>query len=232
MPRWGMVIDLAKCTACQACAVACETENNVPCVPPSEAARGRVLSWLRILVEPHGEYPAFSARMMPLGCVHCDHPPCIRVCPVGATDINAEGTVRQIFSRCIGCRYCTNACPYTSRVFNWYAPEFAGDLAEALNPDVSVRTRGVVEKCTLCHHRLQHARDVASAAGRPLEEADYVPACVEVCPTGGMYFGDLADRNSTVARLARSPRAFRLLEELGTEPKVVYLARGEWRGGE
>ncbi len=232
MARWGMVIDLAKCTACQACTVACQTENNVACVPPDEAARGRILSWISLLPEPEGEYARMSMRLMPVPCVHCDNPPCIRVCPVKATAINSEGVVRQIFARCIGCRYCTNACPYTRRMFNWYKPQFPGELAQALNPDVSVRPKGVVEKCTLCHHRLQKAKDEARMANRPLVEGDYVPACVEVCPAGAMYFGDLEDPESTVSTLARTNRAFRLLEELGTKPKVIYLAEGEWSGGD
>ena len=232
MPRWGMVIDLAKCTACQACVVACQTENNVPCVEPEEAALGRVLAWLSVLPELRGDYPRLSMRLLPLPCVHCDSPPCIRVCPVGATGITPEGVVRQIFARCIGCRYCTNACPYTRRMFNWYRPEFPGALQKALNPDVSVRPKGVVEKCTLCHHRLIRAREEAEAAGRQLAEGDYVPACVEVCPAGAMYFGDVDEPNSQVAGLVRSPRAFRYLEELGTEPKVIYLSEGEWSGGE
>ena len=231
MPRWGMVIDLAKCTACQACVVACQTENNVPCVSPEEAGRGRTLFWINLLPELQGEYPRLTMRLMPLPCVHCDNPPCIRVCPVGATSISPEGIVRQTFARCIGCRYCTNACPYTRRVFNWYKPEFAGEFAEALNPDVSVRPKGVVEKCTLCHHRLLKGREEARAANRPLEESDYRPACVEACPAGAMYFGDLEDAGGTVAQLARGPRAFRLLEELGTKPKVIFLTEGEWSGG-
>lgn len=139
--------------------------------------------------------------------------------------------MRQTFARCIGCRYCTNACPYTRRAFNWYRPEFPGELEQALNPDVSVRPKGVVEKCTLCHHRLIGAREQARKEGRRLAEGDYLPACVEICPAGAMYFGDLDDSSSTVAELARSPRAFRYLEELGTEPKVIYLAEGEWSGG-
>jgi len=232
MPRWGMVIDLAKCTACQACVVACQTENNVPCVSPGEAARGRIISWISLLPQLEGEYPRLSMRPTPVPCVHCDNPPCIRVCPVRATALNPEGIVRQIFPRCIGCRYCTNACPYTRRMFNWYKPEFPGEFAEALNPDVSVRPKGVVEKCTLCHHRLQKARDQARAQNRETAEGEYVPACVEICPAGAMYFGDLDDPNSTVATLARGRRAFRLLEELGTNPKVIYLAQGEWSGGD
>ncbi len=232
MPRWGMVIDLAKCTACQACVVACQTENNVACVPPEQAAVGRIMSWISVLPEPEGEYGRMSMRLMPLPCVHCDNPPCIKVCPVKATALNPEGIVRQIFPRCIGCRYCTNACPYTRRMFNWYKPEFPGEEAQALNPDVSVRPKGVVEKCTLCHHRLQKAKDQARAENRPLAAGEYLPACVEICPANAMYFGDLEDPDSTVSVLGRNNRAFRPLEDLGTKPKVVYLAEGEWSGGE
>lgn len=232
MARWGMVIDLAKCTGCQGCVVACQTENNVTCVTPEEAALGRIISWMSVQPDLEGEYPRLSLRMMPLPCLHCDNPPCIRVCPVSATGITPEGVVRQTFARCIGCRYCTNACPYTRRMFNWYRPEFPGELEQALSPDVSVRPKGVVEKCTLCHHRLMRAREEAEAEGRPLAEGDFIPACVEICPAGAMYFGDLEDPASQVAELVRSPRAFHYLEELGTEPKVIYLSEGEWSGGE
>ena len=231
MPRWEMVIDLAKCTACQACVVACQTENNVSCVEPEQAAMGRIFAWITVLPEVKGTYPRVSMTMMPLPCQHCDSPPCIRVCPVSATGITPEGIVRQTFARCIGCRYCTNACPYTRRMFNWYKPEFPGELRQALNPDVTVRPKGVVEKCTFCHHRLMQARERAAADGRKLAEGDYVPACVEICPASAMYFGDLEDPESRVAEFARSPRAFRYLGELGTDPKVIYLAEGEWAGG-
>lgn len=231
MPRWGMVIDLAKCTACQACVVACQSENNIPCVSPEEAGNGRILSWIKLLPEIEGEYPRTGMRLMPVSCVHCDKPPCIVVCPVGATGITPEGIVRQTFARCIGCRYCTTACPYTRRVFNWRTPEFPGDFAEALNPDVSVRPKGVVEKCTLCHHRRIKAREEAAAAKRPMAEGEYLPACAEVCPAGAMYFGDLDDPDSKVTQLMRGPRAFRLLEDLGTHPKVNYLSEGEWSSG-
>lgn len=232
MARWGMVIDLAKCTGCQGCVVACQTENNIPCVTPAEAAKGRIISWLSVLPDLQGRYPDVAMRLMPLPCLHCDHPPCILVCPVGATGITSEGIVRQTFARCIGCRYCTNACPYTRRSFNWYRPEFPGELTQALNPDVSVRPKGVVEKCTLCHHRLIKAREQTRAENRPLAEDDYVPACVEICPAEAMYFGDLDDPDSRVSEMARSARAFHYLEELGTEPKVIFLSEGEWTGGE
>lgn len=232
MSRWGMVIDLAKCTACQACVVACQSENNIPFTSPEGAARGRKLSWIDLLPEIGGEYPQLSMRLQPMPCVHCDRPPCILVCPVGATGITSEGIVRQTFFRCIGCRLCANSCPYTRRVFNWQKPEFPGELTQALNPDVAVRPKGVMEKCTLCHHRLLKAREEARAGNRPLAEGEYVPACVEACPAGAIYFGDLEDSASTVFQLARSPRAFHPLEELGTKPKVTYLAEGEWSGGE
>lgn len=227
MARWGMVIDLAKCTGCQACVVACQTENNIPCVSPEEAKRGRTMAWINILPELEGEYPRVTMRQTPLPCVHCEHAPCTVVCPVSATGVGPEGIVRQTYARCIGCRYCTAACPYTRRVFNWSKPEFQGDFSESLSPDVSVRPKGVVEKCTFCHHRLIKAREQVWAEEQNLNEGEYLPACVEVCPANAMYFGDLNDPASTVSELARSPRAYHLLEELGTEPKVTYLSRGE-----
>ena len=176
----------------------------------------------------HGAQP--ELRLVPLPCMHCERPPCTRVCPVKATQIDREGLVAQVYPRCIGCRYCTTACPYTVRHFNWDRPQWPSPLEQALSPDVSVRPKGVVEKCTFCHHRLQRARDQARAEGRPLREGDYVPACVETCPAEAMVFGDLDDPRSAVSRMSQGPRAFRLLEELGTRPKVVYLSKGEWGG--
>jgi len=228
MARWGMVIDLDRCTACQACVVSCQVENNVP-PPTSEQARhGRAVSWLRLV--PFEDEAHTELHLVPLPCLHCDHPPCTKVCPVKATQVGEDGLVAQVYPRCIGCRYCTTACPYTVRQFNWERPEWPEPMAEGLSPDVSVRSRGVVEKCSFCHHRLQRARDEARAEGRPLRQGDYVPACVETCPADAMVFGDLDDPRSQVAGQAQSPRAFRLLEDLGTEPKVVYLSKGEWGG--
>ena len=227
MARWGMVIDLDKCTACQACVVACQVENNVPFMKPEEAQKGRNIYWIKLVPFPEGRFPEAKVRFLPLPCLHCDEPPCVKVCPVDATNITPEGIVRQIFARCIGCRYCTTACPYTVRYFNWYPPDWPAPMEASHNPDVSVRPKGVVEKCTFCHHRLQKARAKAIAENRPLAPGEYTPACVESCPSKAMVFGDLDDPNSEVAQLARSPRAFRLLEELGTKPKVIYLAEGE-----
>ncbi len=221
-----MVVDLDRCTACQACVVACKAENNVPIVSPAQAAMGRSVHWIQIVSFLEGEYPHIRTRFVPRPCMHCDKPPCVKVCPVYATYRNPEGLVAQIFSRCIGCRYCTTACPYTVRFFNWYQPRWPKEMWQSLNRDVSIRTKGVVEKCTFCHHRLLRARETAMVEGRELTPEDYVPACVEACPSGAMYFGDLANPHSLVSRLSRDRRAFRLLEELGTEPKVIYLAEG------
>lgn len=223
MPKWGMVIDLDKCTGCQGCAVACRAENNVPNPDPTAAATGRVIEWLRVATTTEGEYPDVRVTSMPILCQHCEHPPCVKVCPVGATQIGKEGIVGQIFSRCIGCRYCTAACPYTVRYFNWFQAQWPEGMERSLNPDVSVRPKGVVEKCTFCHHRLQQARERARWENRELSQEDYIPACVESCPAGAMYFGDLENPHSEVAERARDRRAFKLLEDLGTEPKVIYL---------
>jgi len=176
----------------------------------------------------HGTRP--DLRLVPLPCMHCEKPPCTKVCPVKATQIDHDGLVAQVYPRCIGCRYCTTACPYTVRHFNWKRPEWPQPMEQGLSPDVSVRPKGVVEKCSFCHHRLQQAKDKARAENRPLREGDYQPACVETCPAEAMVFGDLDDPRSSVSRLSESPRAFRLLEELGTKPKVIYLSKGAWGG--
>ena len=227
MPRWGMVIDLDKCTACQACTIACQAENNIPFAGPDEAALGRSKHWQDVLVNlgEEAEYPDFYTQFIPRPCMHCDDPPCVKVCPVGATYVDEEDIVRMDYDRCIGCRYCTTACPYSIRYYNWYAPEYPAGYDVYLNPNVPVRPVGVAEKCTFCIHRLEEAKREAAAQGRELTDADVVllPACNEACPASARYFGDLDDPDSTVSRLKRSPRAFSLLEDLGTEPKVYYL---------
>jgi molybdopterin-containing oxidoreductase family iron-sulfur binding subunit len=222
-----MVIDLDRCTACQACVVACQAENNIPPSQQSQADMGRSIAWMQLATDVEGEYPNVKMKLLPRPCMHCDKPPCIKVCPVRATYKSEDGIVGQIYSRCIGCRYCTTACPYTLRYFNWYRPEWPEPMMDGLNPDVSVRPKGVVEKCTFCHHRLIRARDQAKFEGRSLRPGEYVPACVEACPAGAMTFGDLDDPDSEVSHLAESRRAHRLLEDLGTEPKVIYLQEKE-----
>ncbi|MBI4330185.1 MAG: 4Fe-4S dicluster domain-containing protein [Chloroflexi bacterium] len=225
-----MVIDLDKCTGCQACVVACRAENNVPVAGPDQAEKGRGIFWMHLLPTAEGEFPRVKPRFMPMPCNHCDQPACVRVCPVNATYKNEDGVVAQIYTRCIGCRFCTVACPYTRRYFNWYDPQWPEETKAMLNPEVYVRTRGVVEKCTFCSQRIRAGKARAKKENRPLRDGDIVPACVESCPTKAMFFGDLDDPNSMVAQLERSPRAFRVLEDLGTHPKVIYLTEGEWRG--
>ncbi len=224
MARWGMVIDLDRCNGCQACEIACRTENNIAVGGARAAEENRTIFWMRVLAEVHGEWPEVRTRFVPRPCMQCDRPPCTAVCPVRATELDEQGIVGQIYPRCIGCRYCANACPYTVKSFNWRRPDYPESTLPMLNPDVSTRPVGVIEKCTFCHHRLQQAREQARAEDRPLREDDYVPACADSCPTGAIAFGDLDNPGHRVAELMHDPRAFRLLEELGTQPKVYYLA--------
>lgn len=226
MARWGMVIDLDRCTGCQACVVACIVENNIPMQGPEAEAAGRTIQWLHILPVFEDDEPHSKARLMPMPCQHCDEPPCVKVCPVNATYKNEEGIVAQIYPRCIGCRYCVNACPYTCKFFNWEEPAWPVEMIEATNPDVSRRTIGVTEKCSFCHHRLVKAREQADFENRSLVDGDYLPACVQSCPAEAMTFGDLDADDSNAARHADSARAFTLLEELGLKPKVIYLSEG------
>lgn len=227
MEKWGMVIDLARCTGCGDCAVACKTENNVAVVGPEESALGRTMLWMDILTTYEGEYPNAKVRYMPRPCFHCDNPPCVKVCPVRATYETDDGIVAQIFPQCIGCRYCMAACPYTVKSFNWNRPNWSDDMRAALNPDVSARPDGVVEKCTFCGHRLQDAREKAAVEERELQENDYIPACAEACPTNAISFGDMNDKSSRVSHLKHSSRAFTVFEDLGLEPKVYYLSETE-----
>jgi Fe-S-cluster-containing dehydrogenase component len=226
--RYGMVVDLDRCSGCGACALACAVENNVP--PATERATPRNgIAWMRVerVPEPSGAGVAF----VPMMCQQCgERTPCASVCPQNAVEVDpGSGIVAQVPVRCLGCRYCMAACPYHARSFNWWDPDWPGRLTETLNPDVSTRTRGVVEKCTLCAHRLQEARERQAAEGvDATSPAEYVPACVEACSAGAITFGNLDDPQSEVARLARAPGSFRLLERLGTGAAVYYHTQRDW----
>ena len=223
MPRWGMAIDLEKCTGCRACETACAMENNIPIAGEEQTSMGRHISWMKVLTQVSGEFPQTKATFVPRPCMQCDNPPCTKVCPVNATHRAEDGIVAQIYARCIGCRYCANACPYSVKYFNYYTPEWPESMQSHLNPDVSVRPKGVIEKCTFCHHRLQKARELAKVENRLLAETDYQPACADSCPSKAIVFGDLDNPNHRVHELSRNPRATRLMEDLATEPKVYYL---------
>lgn len=225
MPKYGMVIDLNKCNQCEACVTACKLENNVQIVSKENAAMGRAMFWIKMLdTNYEGNYPEVRPINMPMLCVQCDEPSCIKVCPVRATFKRDDGIVAQIYPQCIGCRYCMANCPYTAKVFNWFKDEQPSESEKCYNTDVSVRPKGVVEKCTFCIHRLQIAKEKANAEHRKLDEGDYVPACVEVCAAKAIYFGDLDDPRSHVAKVMHDYRKFTLQEELGTKPKVYYLS--------
>ncbi len=230
--RYGMAIDLDKCTGCGACSVACQAENNIS-FRPDESNKLRSITWMEIFLLENGkDYPDYRMAYLPRPCMHCDaphHAPCTFVCPVNATTRDENtGLVTHIYPRCIGCRYCIVACPYHSRDFNWWDPAWPKPMESMLSPEVSTRMRGVVEKCSFCSHRMMKARSKAYAEGSDPNNATYTPACADVCPTGAITFGNLRDENSEVAKLAKDPRAFRILEKLHTEPKVYYLSSRDW----
>lgn len=228
--RLGLVIDLDLCDGCGACSIACAVENNVA-VPPARAGTRKAVLPLRVdrVVRPGPG--GTDVVHVPIMCQHCQaHTPCVSVCPQTAVDVDPQtGVVSQVPDRCLGCRYCMAACAYHARSFNWWRPVWPEAVRDHLAPDVPVRQRGVVEKCNLCHGRWQRAKDRAAAEGRrDLRPGEFVPACEEACPHGAIRFADLRDPEDPVGAQARGPRAFRLLERLGTDPSVVYLSSREW----
>ncbi len=223
--RWVMVVDLAKCTGCGACAVACYAENNIAIRGEALLRQGRELAWLQVVPYRDGE-DAKRVGFIPMMCQHCDSAPCEPVCPVFASVHNDEGLNAQVYNRCIGTRYCANNCPYKARRFNWFDVKFEEPLNLQLNPEVSVRCRGVMEKCTFCIQRIRNVEHRAKREDRPVRDGEIQTACSQSCPTGAIYFGDLMDPNSKVSELTRrDPRRYHVLEELSTKSAVTYLRR-------
>ena len=231
-PKWGMVIDVDKCTGCQACVVACQSENNVPINTEDLFNQRRAIQWIRVERYWEGEFPDVKARFIPILCQHCGDAPCEPVCPVFATYHNPEGLNVQVYNRCIGTRFCANNCPYQVRFFNFWEPEWPESLTNQLNPDVTVRSRGIMEKCTFCVQRIRRTTREARRDGLEVEDGnrELNPACVNSCPTDALLFGDLNDADSKVAKkreheMGEHGRGYSLFEDLGTDPNVLYLKK-------
>jgi Fe-S-cluster-containing dehydrogenase component len=246
--RWGMSIDLTACTGCSACMVACATENNVPVIGPEQIIRGREMHWIRLDRYFSGDLDNPEVTFQPMLCQHCNHAPCEAVCPVYATTHDEEGLNSQTYNRCVGTRYCANACPYKVRRFNWFTHRWniIGDRPmdrnpRALNPDVTVRTRGVMEKCTFCYQRIRDAKHTAKEQGTQVADGVLQTACQQVCPSNAIIFGDLKNPRSAVAKQREDYRSYMVLGGdpdhghygIKTLPNVTYMAKvhhGEEKG--
>jgi len=230
--HWGMSIDLNRCTGCSGCVIACQAENNVPVVGRDEVARHREMHWIRIDRYTQGFGDATNTVHQPMFCQQCDNAPCEAVCPVLATVHSSEGLNQQIYNRCVGTRYCANTCPYKVRRFNWFEyPREDENQNHALNPDVTVRSRGVMEKCSFCAQRIQEAKSESARTGQSLADGDIKVACQQSCPTQAIVFGDLNDPESEVSKHSVQVRAYGVLEEINVKPSVRYLAKVENTGG-
>jgi molybdopterin-containing oxidoreductase family iron-sulfur binding subunit len=217
-----MLVDVDRCSGCQACVVACQAENNVALNEEQRFREHRAKEWIRIERYWEGEFPDVKARFIPVLCQQCGNAPCEPVCPVYATQHSADGLNTQTYNRCVGTRYCGNNCPYSVRFFNFWEPEWPAPLSSQLNPDVTVRSKGVMEKCTFCVQRINRAKREAAQAGRSIRDGELQPACAQACPTDALVFGNWKDPASRINALAHG-RDYRLLEDQGTGPAVVYL---------
>ena len=221
--RWAMAIDLNRCTGCGACVVACYAENNVASVGKEQVLKGREMAWLRIERFWEAEEPLI--RFIPMLCQHCDNAPCEAVCPMFAPHHSVDGLNNQVYNRCIGTFFCSQNCPYKVRRFNWFTFTRPKPLNWQLNPDVTVRQKGVMEKCSFCIQRIVAGKNKARTEGRKVRDGEITPACAQTCPAGAMFFGNLVDPGSQVSKLIQDPRAYQVFENLNTKPAVIYLKK-------